>query len=70
MLGKILAATENARVLTPAEIADASGLKVSNVQYLLGQMVKAGEAVKVGYGAYSVTPRVAPSESSDPSESN
>lgn len=52
------------RPMKPSEIADATGMKVANVQYLIGRMVKAGEAVKSEFGLYTL-----PSESSDPSES-
>lgn len=42
--------------MKPADIADATGMKPPNVSYLLRQMVKAGEAVKDGYGTYSYPP--------------
>lgn len=43
--------------MTPAEIATATGMKLANVNYLLRQMVKAGEAEKQGYGSYVSTPQ-------------
>ncbi|MFK4657079.1 AAA family ATPase [Bradyrhizobium japonicum] len=42
--------------LSPKDIAEATGMKVNNVNRLLGKMVAAGEVVKDGYGAYSVPP--------------
>lgn len=54
---------ENSKAMTPAEVAEATGMKPTNVRYLLGQMVKAGEATKDGYGSYCVPP----SQSSHPS---
>lgn len=41
---------------SPKEIADATGMRVNNVNRLLGKMVAAGEVVKDGYGTYSVPP--------------
>lgn len=43
--------------MTPAEIATATGMKVSNVNYLLRKMVTAGEANKEGYGSYVSPPK-------------
>lgn len=40
--------------LSPKEIAEATGMKPTNIRYLLGRMVAAGEVVKDGYGTYSV----------------
>lgn len=37
---------------SPGEIAKDTGMKLANVQYLLGKMVEAGEAEKGGYGLY------------------
>jgi RecA-family ATPase len=42
--------------LSPKDIAEATGMKVNNVNRLLGKMVAAGELVKDGYGTYSVLP--------------
>jgi hypothetical protein len=42
--------------LSPKEIAEATGMKVNNVNHLLRKMVKAGEVAKDGYGTYSVPP--------------
>lgn len=42
--------------LSPKEIAEATGMKVNNVNHLLRKMVKAGEVAKDGYGTYSVHP--------------
>lgn len=42
--------------LSPKDIAEATGMKVNNVNHLLRKMVKAGEVAKDGYGTYSVHP--------------
>ncbi len=39
-------------VVSPDDIAKATGMKVSNVSRLLGKMVTAGEIEKVGFGSY------------------
>lgn len=52
--------------MKPSEIAEAAGMRPANVSYLLRQMVKAGEAVKDGYGTYSYPP----SSPSTPSSSD
>lgn len=49
--------------MKPADIATATGLKPTNVRYLLGKMVSAGECEKTGYGLY-----LPPSQSSHPSQ--
>lgn len=49
--------TAAAHVLTPKEIAAEAGMKESNVKYLLGKMVTAGTAEKVGYGQYKLPGR-------------
>lgn len=41
---------------SPKEIAEATGMKVNNVNHLLRKMVRSGEIVKDGYGTYSVPP--------------
>ncbi|WP_234838159.1 AAA family ATPase [Sinorhizobium medicae] len=51
--------------MKPSDISAATGMSVSNINYLLRKMVEAGEAERAGYGLY-----VPPSESSDPSESD
>ena len=43
--------------MKPSEIADATGMKLTNVNYLLRKMVAAGEAEKEGYGAYVSPPQ-------------
>ncbi|TIW17881.1 MAG: winged helix-turn-helix transcriptional regulator, partial [Mesorhizobium sp.] len=50
--------------MKPADISAATGMSVANINYLLRKMVEAGEAERAGYGLY-----IAPSESSDPSDS-
>ncbi|MBZ9741011.1 MULTISPECIES: AAA family ATPase [unclassified Mesorhizobium] len=49
ILAALLGATQ---VMSPAEIATATGMKVGNVNVLLTKMVAAGEVTKAGYGAY------------------
>lgn len=58
-----------AKAMKPAEIAEATGMKPANVSYLLRQMVKAGEAVKDGYGSYSYPPSSPSTPSSIPPSS-
>lgn len=38
--------------MTPKDLAGVTGLKPANVKVLLGKMVAAGEAEKIGYGNY------------------
>ncbi|WP_340668839.1 AAA family ATPase [Bradyrhizobium ottawaense] len=52
--------------LSPKDIAEATGMKPTNIRYLLGRMVTAGEVVKDGYGTYSIPT----SQSSHPSHSD
>jgi len=55
---KIMAILEEATgCLTPADIAKQASVQVGSVNYLLRAMVKAGEAEKVGYGAYKLPGR-------------
>lgn len=50
---KIIGALSDATaVMSPAEIAAATGLKVGSVNVLLGKMVASGEASKIAFGAY------------------
>ncbi|MDX8499887.1 AAA family ATPase [Mesorhizobium sp. VK4C] len=55
---------QGARPTKPSDIAAATGMTVTNINYLLRKMVEAGEAERAGYGLYT-----SPSESSDPSDS-
>lgn len=61
----IEALTTAGKPIGPAEIAAATGMTSTNVRYLLGRMVKAGEAEKSEVGLY-----VLPSHPSHPSQSN
>ena len=55
---KILGVLQEATgAMTPAEIAKETGTLVGSVNYLLRAMVKAGEAEKIGYGAYKMPGR-------------
>lgn len=56
---------EAGKPMGPSDIATATGLKPPNVRYLLGKMVKAGEAEKCEFGLY-----VTPSHPSHRSQSN
>jgi RecA-family ATPase len=49
--------TDASHALTPEEVSKLSGMKVSNVNYLLRAMVKAGDVEKVGYGQYKLQGR-------------
>lgn len=52
---KIIVALEEAgRPMSPAEIAEATGQKSTNVRFLLAQMVTAGELEKIGRGEYEL----------------
>lgn len=55
---KILAVLQEAvGAMSPSDIAKDAGMQVSNVNYLLRVMVKAGEAEKIGYGHYKMPGR-------------
>ncbi|WP_246737853.1 MULTISPECIES: AAA family ATPase [Rhizobium] len=49
--------TDATRALTPDEVAKEAGMKVTNVNYLLRVLVKAGGVEKVGYGQYKIQGR-------------
>lgn len=49
----ILAALEVGGVMSPSELAAATGMKGENVRFLLFKMVSAGEVVRVGRGRYA-----------------
>lgn len=57
------ALVEASGTMTPTEIATETGMKAANVKYLLGKMVKAGEILKEGTGAYVANPYVYPPHS-------
>lgn len=55
---QIIDALANAgTAMKPADIAATTGMKITNVNYLIRKMIEAGEAEKQGYGSYVLPPQ-------------